>query len=372
VVAEEIAFTEEQEELRRSIRRFCEDRSPSSEVRRLMATDEGYSPAVWAEMSELGLPGVAIPERFGGAGLGWIELTIVLEEMGRTLCCSPLFATTAMAAPALLASGDEAACAAHLPGIAAGRTIATLALAEETGRWEAAAVRLRAERSASGWTLRGHKSFVVDGTVADVILVAGRSSAGVSLFVVEGNAPGLARSGLPSLDPTRKLARLAFDGVPARLVGAEGAAGPALAHALDLAAVALAAEQVGGAERCLEMSVQYAKVRYQFGRPIGSFQAIKHKCADVLVEVETARAAAELAARAAAQDSDLPAAASLAKAVCADAFFRAAAENIQIHGGIGFTWEHDAHLYYRRAVSGRSFLGDGAYHREQLAQRIGV
>jgi alkylation response protein AidB-like acyl-CoA dehydrogenase len=370
----EMVFSDEQEELRGSVRRFCESRSPSAEVRRLMETAEGYSPPVWRQMAEqLGLQGMAIPERHGGMGFGPVELAIVLEEMGRALLCAPYFSTVAMAANALLCSGDEDACAAYLPAIAAGETIATLALAEDAGRWDEDGVTLTAERSGDGWALDGHKSFVLDGGVATLVLVAARTWSGVSLFAVDGGAEGLTRTPLPAFDPTRKLARLEFARTPARLVGGEGAASPGLARTLDLAAIALGAEQVGGAQRCLDMSVEYAKVRYQFGRPIGSFQAIKHRCADMLLEVESARAAAQYAAWAAAEDSpEVPAVASLVKATCSEAYFRAAAENIQIHGGIGFTWEHDAHLYFKRAKSSQLFLGDAVYHRERLAQRIGV
>ena len=369
-----MVFSEEQEELRSSVRRFCENRSPSAEVRRLMQTGEGYSPPVWEQMaSQLGLQGLAIPERHGGAGFGFVELAIVLEEMGRTLFCAPYFATVAMAANALLASGDEDACAAYLPGIASGETIATLALAEDTGRWDEEGVTLAARRSGERWTLDGHKSFVVDGGAASLVLVAARTWSGLSLLAVEGEAEGLTRTPLPTLDQTRKLARLEFARTPARLVGVEGGAGRALSRTLDLAAIALAAEQVGGAQRCLEMSVEYARVRYQFGRPIGSFQAIKHRCADILLDVESARAAARYAAWAVAEAApEVPVAASMAKATCSEAYFHAAAENIQIHGGIGFTWEHDAHLYFKRAKSSQLFLGDAAYHREHLAQRIGV
>src|SRR5215467_5113851 len=369
-----MAFTDEQEELRRTMRRFCEDRSPSTEVRRLMASTDGYSPPVWEQMaSQLGLQSLTIPERYGGAGFGYVELAIVLEEMGRVLFCAPYFATAAMAVNALLASGDADACSAHLPSIAAGETIATLALAEDTGRWDEEGVTLHAERFGDGWALDGHKSFVLDGTIASLVLVAARTWFGVSLFAVEGDADGLTRTPLETLDQTRKLARLEFARTPARLVGADGGAWPGIARTLDLAAIALAAEQVGGAQRCLDMSVEYAKVRYQFGRPIGSFQVIKHRCADLLLEVESARAAAQYAAWAAAEESaEVPVAASLAKSTCSDAYFRAAADNIQIHGGIGFTWEHDAHLYFKRAKSSQLFLGDAAYHREHLAQRMGV
>jgi alkylation response protein AidB-like acyl-CoA dehydrogenase len=214
---------------------------------------------------------------------------------------------------------------------------------------------------------------VIDGHTANLILVAARSGDGISLFSVEGDAAGLTRTPLTTMDQTRKQARLEFSGVPAKLIGAEGKGWDTLSRVLDLAAVALAAEQVGGAQKCLDMSVEYAKVRVQFGRPIGSFQAIKHKCADMLLEVESAKSAAYYAGWAAAELNDeLPVVASLAKAYCSDAYFHAAAENIQIHGGIGFTWEHDAHLYFKRAKSSELLLGDPTYHRELLAQRIGI
>ncbi len=369
-----MVFSAELEELRRSVRRFCDSRSPSAEVRRLMETPEGYSPTVWEEMaSQVGLQGLAIPQCYGGAGFGCVELAIVLEEMGRTLFCAPYFATVAMAATALLTSGDEQACAVHLPGVAAGETIATLALAEDGGRWDEASVACTAQPLGSGWLLDGHKSFVLDGSVASLVLVAARTGPGISLFAVEGEAEGLTRTPLPTLDQTRKLARMEFARTPARLVGVEGGAWPGLTQTLDLAAIALAAEQVGGAQRCLDMSVEYAKTRYQFGRPIGSFQAIKHRCADVLLQVESARAAAQYAAWAAAEGSpEVPVVASLCKATCSEAYFLAAAENIQIHGGIGFTWEHGAHLYFKRAKSSQLLLGGTAYHRELLAQRVGV
>src|SRR5579883_1084888 len=368
------ALSEEQEELRRSVRRFLEDKSPISEVRRLMETTDGYDPAVWAQMgSELGLQGLAIPERYGGSGFSFVELVVVFEEMGRALLCAPYFSTVGLAASCLLSCEDEGAKADLLPGLASGSTVATLALTEDAGRWDEQGIGLAATPSGGGWALDGHKTYVVDGHVADLVLVAARAPRGVSLFAVDKQAPGLTRTPLATLDQTRKQARLEFSGTPARLVGDEGGAWEVLSRTLDLAAVALAAEQVGGAQRCLDMSVEYAKVRIQFGRPIGSFQAIKHKCADMLLEVESAKSAAYYAGWAAAEGSDeLPAVASLAKSYCSEAYFPAAAENIQIHGGIGFTWEHDAHLYFKRAKSSELMLGDPAYHRELLAQRIGL
>jgi alkylation response protein AidB-like acyl-CoA dehydrogenase len=367
-------FSEEQEELRRAVRRFLEDKSPSTEVRRLMETTEGYDPAVWSQMAnQLGLQAITIPEEYGGAGFGYVELVVVLEEMGRSLVCAPYFSTVALAANALLASGDKAAQAEYLPGIASGETVATLAFTEETGRWDLEGVTLPASRRGDSWSLDGTKSYVLDGHRANLVLVAARTEGGLSLFAVAGDADGLERTPLATMDQTRKQARLGFSGVSARLVGSEGGAGPVMSKTLDLAAVALAAEQVGGAQRVLEMSVEYAKSRIQFGRPIGSFQAIKHKCADMLLEIESAKSAAYYAGWAAAEDNDeLPVTACLAKAYCSEAYFHAAAENIQIHGGIGFTWEHDAHLYFKRAKSSEHIFGDPSYHREMLAQRIGI
>jgi alkylation response protein AidB-like acyl-CoA dehydrogenase len=374
------AFSEEQDELRSAVRRFLQEKSPEAEVRRLMETAEGYDPAVWRQMADqLGLQSLTIPEEYGGSGFGYVELIVVLEEMGAALLCAPYFATVALAANALLTSGDESAKRHLLPGLASGETIGTLALTEDSGRWDFDSVTLTASRShqgsrgADGWTLDGHKSFVIDGHVADLVLVVGRTRKGLSLFGVKGDAEGLTRTPLPTMDQTRKQARLELAATPAWLIGTEGGAEAGLSKTLDLAAVALAAEQVGGAQHCLDSSVDYAKTRVQFGRPIGSFQAIKHKCADVLLEVESAKSAAYYAGWAAAEDSDeLPVVASLAKSYCSEAYFHAAAENIQIHGGIGFTWEHDAHLYFKRAKSSELLFGDPAYHRELLAQRIGI
>ncbi|HVC13600.1 MAG TPA: acyl-CoA dehydrogenase family protein [Acidimicrobiales bacterium] len=370
------AFSEEQEELRQAVRRFLADKSPQSEVRRLMATAEGYDPAVWRQMAEqLGLQSLAIPEEYGGAGFGFVELVVVLEEMGGALLCAPFFSSVVLAAGALLSSGDEKAKARWLPGIASGETIATVALTEDAGRWELDAVQLAAFPGGpdGSWTLDGQKSFVLDGHIADLVLVVAQTADGLGLFAVEGGAHGLARSSLSTMDQTRKQARLEFSGTPAELVGSAGGAAQGVTKTLQLAAVALAAEQVGGAQHCLDSSVEYAKTRIQFGRPIGSFQAVKHKCADLLLEVESARSAAYYAGWAAAEDSDeLPLVASLAKSYCSETYFHAAAENIQIHGGIGFTWEHDAHLYFKRAKSSELIFGDPAYHRELLAQHIGI
>ena len=363
------AFTDEQEELRKTVRSFLENKSSEEAVREQMETDNGFDPAVWSQMGEqMGLQGLSIPEEFGGSGYGFVELGIVLEEMGRALLCAPFFSTAVLAANALLQSGDDAAKAKYLPGIASGETIATLAYVEPSGKWDESGITMQATKSGDGYTLSGTKSFVLDGNTADLIIVAAKTDAGTSLFAVAGDAPGLTRTNLSTMDQTRKQAKIDFDNTPATLIGEEGKGWDTLQTVLDLAA-----EQVGGAQKVLEMAVDYAKVRVQFGRPIGSFQAIKHKCADMLLEVESAKSAAYYAAWAAAEESaELPAVAALAKAYVSDAYFHCAAENIQIHGGIGFTWEHDAHLYFKRAKSSELLFGDATYHRELLAQRIGI
>ena len=356
--AASLLLSEEREEFRRSLRGFFERNSPEPEVRRLMDTELGHDPDGWRQLAtELNLQGLLVPEEHGGSGYGWNELAIVFEEMGRALVCAPLFSTVALATNALLELGDQD----YLGAIAAGELIATLALTEDSGRWDADGVTLEA----NGDRLTGHKSYVIDGHCASLILVVTRGG----IYAVEGDAPGLTRTQLVTMDETRKQARLEFDGTPARPLGGDRAA---VERVLDRAAVALAAEQAGGAARCLEMATEYASERVQFGRPIGSFQAIKHKCANLLMETESAKSAAMYAAWAADEDEqELALAAPLAKAYCSEAFMHAAAENIQIHGGIGFTWEHPAHLYFKRAKTSELLLGDPSYQRELLARRLG-
>jgi alkylation response protein AidB-like acyl-CoA dehydrogenase len=368
------AFTDEQEELRKSIKRFLDDKSPISAVRDLMDTEEGFDKDVWAQMgTQLGLQGIAIPEEYGGSGFSYVELLVIFEELGRTLACVPFFSTVGLATGTLLSCDDDEAKKEYLSLIASGEKVATLAISEDSGRFDADGVTLKAEKSGEGYKLNGHKSFVVDGYTADLILVVGKSEAGISLFAVNSDAEGLIRQPLSTMDQTRKQARLEFNNVSAKVIGKDGGAWPTVEKGLQLAAVCLAAEQLGGAQVCLDMSVEYAKNRIQFGRPIGSFQAIKHKCADMLLQVESARSAAYYAAWAAQEDSEeLPVVSSLAKAFCSEAYFHCAGENIQIHGGIGFTWEHDAHLYFKRAKSSELMLGDPSYHRELMLQRLGI
>jgi alkylation response protein AidB-like acyl-CoA dehydrogenase len=381
-----LGVSAEQRELRESVRRFLAEKAPLTRVRELMDSTDAMDADVWRQAADqLGLQGIAIGEEYGGAGFSFAEQAIVLEELGGALYTGPYLASAVLAATALLASEDEGARRDLLPGIASGQAIATLAFTEDDGSWDPGSIRLAAAKNGSkgqGWRLDGHKSFVLDGHGADLILVVaatdadGPGPASLSLFAVDGAAAGskgLSRRVLPTLDQTRRLARCEFSDVPARLVGSPGAGRAVLEHTLEVAAIALAAEQLGGAQRALDMAVGYAKIREQFGRPIGSFQAIKHRCADLLLEVESLRSAVGYAAAAVAERSaEVPMLACLLKAYASEVYSRAAAENIQIHGGIGFTWEHDAHLYLKRAKASELFLGDGSYHRERLATRIGL
>ena len=376
------AFDDEQQALREMARGFLADHSSGDQVRSAMASELGFDAEVWKRIGqELGWPAVIVPEAYGGLGLSYVELVALLEVTGGALLCSPFFSSVCLAGNALLQAGTEDQKREHLRGIAEGQTLATLAFSEATGRWNASEVAALAVRDGDGYVLNGHKRFVPDGHCAELLVVAARREGshgddGVSLFLVPGDAPGLERRALPTMDATRRQAELLLRDVrvPATaLMGEEGGAWPALRKTLDLAAVALAAEQVGGAQRCLDLSVDYAKERVQFGRPIGSFQAIKHMCADMMVRVESARSAAYYAGCVAAEDAaELPLVASLAKAYCSEAFFHCAAQAIQIHGGVGFTWEYDVHLYFKRAKSTEVFLGDPALHRERVAGLIGL
>ena len=378
----DFAFTEEQEDLRDTARAFLAEHAASERVRAAMEGDSGWDEPLWAQLgAELGWTAVHIPEEYGGLGLGYVEFVALLELMGERVVCSPYFATLALGANAILVAGDEAQKERWLGPIAEGECTATLAFTEPTGRWDAAGVETVAEPDAEGYRLRGTKRYVIDGHRADLLVVVAREPGtqgedGIALFAVAADTAGVSRKALPTVDQTRRQAEVVLDDVrvpsEARLA-APGDGSVHLARILDLAAVALAAEQVGGAQRCLDMAVEYASERVQFGRVIGSFQAIKHKCADMMVAVEAARSAVYYAACVAAEgDDELSQVAPLAKAYCSDTYFQCAADNIQIHGGVGFTWEYDCHLYLKRAKSSETLLGDPAYHRELVAQRIGL
>ena len=365
------AFDEDQEELRGTVRRFLGQHAAEPDIRRLMATDDGDDPKLWELMcTQLGLPAIAIPESYGGAGFTFIELGLVVEELGRALACSPFFSTTVLAGRLLLSLGGGLA-GAYLADIAAGAIRATVALTEENGSWSPGQVTMRADGTAADCRLTGVKAHVPDGATADLILVVTRADDGLGVFAVNAAEPGLTRTPVPALDLTRKRARLTFEAVPGRRLGGDATA--AVATMLRQAAVALAAEQAGGAQRVLEMAVEYAKVREQFGRPIGSFQAIKHQCALMLAEVQSMKSAAYYGLWCVSSGSpDLPGVASAAKVFCSDAYVHVTGENIQIHGGIGFTWEHPAHLYFKRAQGSKFFLGSPDHHRQILAGLYGL
>ena len=356
-----------------AMRGLLAELSPPAEVRRLMETAEGYDPVAWKRLAQVGLLGLHVPRRHGGAGFTYLETAALFEEAGATLVCAPLFSTVALAVNALLSAGDDDAASEYLPGIVAGDIRATVALTEDPGRWDERGITTVARPAGGGFLLDGHKSFVVDGHTAQLLLVVARSPAGLDLFAVQDDAAGLTRGPLVTMDQTRKQARLELASTPARLVGADGRGWEAVAHAHHLAATALAAEQVGGARRCLAMAVDHARRRVQFGRPIGSFGAVSQALAGVLVGTEAAASMVAWAARAAAGAPDeLALAASSAKAYCSEAYTRAAATSIQVHGGVGFTWDHDAHLYFKRATSSALLLGDATWHRAAVARRLGL
>jgi alkylation response protein AidB-like acyl-CoA dehydrogenase len=373
-------FTDEQEEFRSVLRRFLEDKSPATVVRKLMETDAGWDRAAWKDLNQqLGLTAVHIPEAYGGQGFSFVELGIVLEEMGRALLCAPYFGSVVLAATAIINAGTEAQKKALLPSIADGETIATLAFTELNGRWDASGIETTATPAGGGrFTLDGVKSFVIDGHTADQIAVVARRPGssgddGLSFFVVSGDAAGLTRRALQVVDPTRKLARLEFRGVEAELLGEEGAGAAPFKRTMIQSAACLANEMVGGAEKLRVSALDYANLRVQFGRTIASFQSMKHKHADMLVDVELAKSAAYAAASAAAEDdAELAAIASLAKAAASDAYMQTAIHTIQIHGGIGFTWDNDTHLWFKRAKASEVFLGDPAYHRELMLRAMGA
>ena len=371
------AFSEEQEAFRAELRRCFEVHAPTAAVFRAMESTDGFERALWKRLAgELGLPGVHLPEAYGGQGFGFLELGIVLEEAGRVLFPSPLFSSICLAANAILNAGSEAQKRALLPGIASGDTLATLALLEPGGDWDLESIRLAVEMDGGGARLSGSKRFVTDAATADLIVVAARRDGmrgldGVGLFVVRRDVPGLTLTPVEPLDATRKLAHLELTRVPAEPLGEPGGAGAALAKTLDQARVLLACESAGGAQRCLDAAVAWAKQRVQFARPIGSFQAIQHKCAEVLLEVASAQSAAHFACWAAQQDEGLPLAAAMAKSFCDEAYLRASQENLHIHGGVGFTWEAEPHLYFKRAKASETLLGPPAFQRARIAQALG-
>jgi alkylation response protein AidB-like acyl-CoA dehydrogenase len=379
----DFGFSDEQEMLRQTTRAFLQEHCPTTFVRQMMEDDKGYSPALWKEMADLGWLGLAFPEAYDGQGLGFVDLTVILEEMGAALLPSPFLSTVLLAGQTILIGGSETQKKTYLPKIADGSLIATLAMTEPSARFDAAGIsEVKATPVADGFRITGTKLFVPDAHVAEVMVVAARTkeagdkSFGITLFLVESNTPGISTTLLKTMDQTRKQCEVVFDNVHVGrdcLLGMLDMGWPVLRKVLNSATVALCAEMVGGAQRVLDISVAYAKERVQFGRPIGSFQAIKHKCAEMMLQVESAKSAAYYAAWAVDEDvPEAPLAVSMAKAYCSDAYCHTAGEGIQVHGGIGFTWEHDMHLYFKRAKYAEFTFGDATYHRELVAQELNL
>ncbi|MBA1205327.1 acyl-CoA/acyl-ACP dehydrogenase [Pseudomonas capeferrum] len=380
----EFAFTQEQLMIRDSAERFLAQASDSHAVRAAMCRADDYDPELCRRIGqELYWPALMVPEAHGGMGLGFVDLAVLLEQCGRFLLGSPLFASACLATPALLLADNPALQARWLGAIAGGQTHATLACG-----LEAEQVQVQAVPRAGGYLLEGAHAYVIDGAQADLLLIAARSPGsvgeqGISLFALPADTPGLLRIALPTLDQTRRLARIELRHVQAsdaQLLCAAGQAWPLLRDAQRIGAIGLAAEQLGGAQQVLELTLAYTAERRQFGRSIASFQAIKHRCADMMLQVECARSAVWYAACVARESlspqgdpgvaTELLAAAATAKAHASEAFFHCAAESIQLHGGVGFTWEYDPHLYFKRARASERLLGTPAWHRERLATHL--
>ena len=368
----DFGFSEEQELLRKSAADFLAKECPMSYVRQMMEDDRGYSDELWNKMAELGWTGLIYPEEYGGAGLSIVDLVVVLEEMGKASVPGPFFSSTCLGGLVILEAGNDAQKQKYLPDIAAGKTKATLAFLEENARWDEKGVNIKARKGKKNYSLSGVKLFVPDAHTADVIVCAVRTADGLSLFVVDRQQAGVNTRLLKTMDQTRKLCEVTFDKVqitPDAVLGTAGQASEPLRRIIDRSKVALCAEMCGGAQKVLDMTVEYAKIREQFGRPIGSFQAIQHKCANMLVQVESAKSATYYAAWAVSNNvPEAPLAAAMAKAYCSDAFRQVTAEGIQVHGGIGFTWEHDMHIYFKRAKGSEVTFGDATWNRELVAQ----
>ncbi len=361
---------EERAALRDSVHRLLTDKGAEADVRRAMETDAGYDPALWRQLCDLGVAGLIVDEDFGGAGAGPLELEAVMEEAGAALLCAPFLGSSVLSAALLGALGDRDANMRLLPKIADGSVIAAAALTGDAGTWTEDAVTVAADAQGR---LSGLASYVIHGQNADVLIVLADGPDGLAAYEVDAKTAGVAIAALPTFDHTLRLARIVFDNAPGKALNAAGPVWTAVRQALDLALVALAGEQAGGARRVLDFTVDYAKTRIQFGRAIGSFQAVKHMAADLLLESESAISAARNAAQRLADGADdADAAISLAAFACADAFSATTATAIQMHGGIAFTWAHPAHLYLRRARADAQLFGAPAYHRERFLEELGA
>jgi acyl-CoA dehydrogenase len=360
-------FSDDLKELRAQARKFLADRCAPAVVRRVLESPEPYDKALWQEMSAMGWTGAAIPEEYGGAGLGHLGLCVLAEELGAVLAPVPFSSSVYLASEAIMAAGSDAQKTAWLPRLANGEVIGTLALAEGPGKADPRKLRAAFRNG----VLSGEKLPVPDGGAAQVAVVAAQGERGLVLVLVDLAGRGVTRTPVDTVDPTRKHAQVRFDNAPAELLGGPGEGESLLRRVQDRAAVLFAFEQVGGAQRSLEMARDYALERYAFGRPIGSFQAIKHKLADVYVATELARSNAYYGAWALASNApELPLAAATARVSANEAFFLAAKENIQVHGGMGYTWEFDCHLYYRRAKLLGLALGSSRLWKERLIRQL--
>jgi alkylation response protein AidB-like acyl-CoA dehydrogenase len=362
----EYTFTDEQNQLRTAVRKFCADNFDEQSVRRLMESDPPFDAKVWARLgAELGVLGLSVPEEDGGVGGTLVDQAVAVEELGASLACGPVFGTVFLAIPALVAASAGQARDALIAELVEGRRTAAFAVPDRAGALGEVSV------TADGDSLTGTVERVVDAGAADDLLVAARNADGLALYAVDASATGVQRTPLVTLDLTRPQATVQLSSAPGRLIAGSDEAERVIEHALQVGSALLAVEQVGAAQHLLDLSVDYAKSRLQFGRQIGSFQAIKHKLADLLVDLEHARSAAYHSVWAIADGSDDPAlSASIAQATCSAALSRIAADTIQVHGGIGFTWEHQAHLYFKRAATDAALLGSAEQHRGRVAELV--
>ena len=355
----QFGLSESQQMLKDNARKFFSGECPMDQVRRLMETDTAFDGVLWAKMAEQGYTGIIFPEEYGGVGLGKVELILFMEEAGRALLPGPFFSTVALAGVVLDALGTTEQKKKYLAPICRGEARSTLAMLEASASWDPADVRIAAVNG----KLTGEKLFVPDAAAADTILVVARNG----VFLVDAKAPGITISPMSGMDLARKLYAVQFKDTPAEKLGETAG----LSKALDVATAALVAEMVGGMQRVLDLTVEYAKMRKQFGKPIGMFQAVQHQCADMYLETENSRSAAYYAAWALEEHApDAAVAVSIAKVYASDAGRTVGNRGIQVHGGMGFTWENDVHLYYRRAKSSETMFGDATFHRERIARMV--
>ena len=376
----EFSLNEEQEMLKTMARDFLENECPKTFVREMMEDETGHSPELWKKMAEVGWLGLILPEEYGGSAMNFRDLAVLCEEMGRAMMPGPFFSTLLLAGLPLLNAGTDEQKQKFLPMIANGEAVFTLAVTEEDGEFWPEGVQMKATKMGNDYVLNGSKYFVPDAKAADYIIVAARTSRsqnpeeGITLFLVDTSEWGVYVAPLQGMDQTRKqyelvLTRVAVPGK--HVIGEVDKGWPILKDMALKATAALCAEMVGGCDWILETTVNYAKDRVQFGVPIGSFQAIKHRCADMYSSLEYARSLTEAAAEAIREDNpDAPLLVSMAKSYCGDAYKSIADGGVQVHGGIGFTWDHDMHMYFKRARSSDTAFGDSVYHRELIAQQL--